>query len=184
MRVQIVAKRYARALFSLGQEQGLEELRKYRDQLRDLAEVVNGSPELLQVFKTPVIRAEQKKAILQNILEKIGTEPMVRNFCLFLADQDRLPFFLDIERYFSHLLDEHEGILRGSLVTATELAKKRKDSIREELEKRFRQNLVLDYEVDDNILGGLVLKVGDRIYDASLRAQLQSLKENIKRGEL
>lgn len=184
MRVQIVAKRYARALFSIGQEQGVERLRTYRDQLRALADVVNGSTELFQVFKTPVIRAEQKKAVLQSILDRMDTAPEVRNFCLFLADQGRLPFFMDIERYFSHLLDEYEGILRGSLITATELAKKRKDSIREELEKRFQQNLVLDYDVDGDILGGLVLKVGDRIYDASLRAQLDSLKENIKRGEL
>jgi F-type H+-transporting ATPase subunit delta len=80
-------------------------------------------------------------------------------------------------------LDEVQGIVRGDLVTAIELTDPLKKKIKEELEKQSGQKIVLEYGVDPDILGGLKLKVGDKVLDASIRAQLDILKENIKRGK-
>ena len=74
-------------------------------------------------------------------------------------------------------------MLRGKLVTAVKLSEAMQKSVVDKLAKDSGRKIVLDYEVDQDIIGGLMLKIGDRVLDASIRAQLQILKENIKRGE-
>lgn len=183
MREQIIAKRYARALFAIGQEKGDEELKKYGQELAELSQALYSVPQLIRIFRNPVIKVQDKKVILEKLLEKSEAGPTVSNFCQFLADKDRLGNFPAIQEYYQTLLDQNEGIMRGKLVTAIELTKARQDKTTKELEEKFQQKLVLDYETDQKILGGVVLKVGDKVYDASLRAQLEKLKANIKRGE-
>ncbi|MFO8033495.1 MAG: ATP synthase F1 subunit delta [Desulfohalobiaceae bacterium] len=183
MREQIIAKRYARALFAIGQEKGSEELSKYGQELAALAEVLRTFPKLVRIFRNPVIKAQDKKTILAKILDNVEIGQVVRNFCNFLADKERLGSFQAIQEYYQTLLDEHQGIMRGELVTAIKLTKDRQEKTTKDLEERLQQKLVLDYETDKNILGGVVLKVGDKVYDASLKAQLDRMKENIKRGE-
>ncbi|MFW6055124.1 MAG: ATP synthase F1 subunit delta [Thermodesulfobacteriota bacterium] len=182
MKEQVIAKRYARALFALGQEQGDKELDRYGRELSQLASVIEASPHLLKIFKNPIIKTGDKKEILQKIMHKLELSRTIQSFCLFLADKERLGNFPDIQHTYSALLDVRSGILRGKLITAIELAKARQDKVKKQLEGQLSQKLVLEYESDEDILGGLVLKVGDRVYDASLRAQLDQLKEQIKKG--
>ena len=81
------------------------------------------------------------------------------------------------------MLDDASGIVSGKLVTAVALSDSRKVELKERLEKQTGKKLVLDYATNAEILGGLVLQIGDSVLDASLRAQLNILKETIKRGE-
>lgn len=183
MREQVIAKRYARALFAIGHEKGGDELNTYGQHLAQLAEVMREAPQLVRLFRNPIVRVEHKKAVVTALLDKLEISGTVRQFCLYLADRERLANFLDIQEYFSRLLDANEGILRGELVTAIDLTKTKQDQIAKKLEKQLQGQLVLNYETDASILGGLVLKVGDKVYDASLRAQLDQMRETIKRGE-
>ena len=179
----VVARRYASALYAIGKEQGMEELKAYGKGLSDLSAVLEESPELVKVFRNPVFTAEEKKGVAVKLLEEAGAPPMVGNFVRLLADEDRLTILPDIEAHFRAMLDADEGLLRGRLVTAIELSEDKKAGLVTKLEAQTGQKLVLDYEVDPEIKGGLVLKVGDRVLDASLRAQLGMLHEIIKRGE-
>ena len=81
------------------------------------------------------------------------------------------------------MLDEKSGIVAGKLVTAVALSDARKVELKDRLEKQTGKKLVLDFGTDAEILGGIVLQIGDSVLDASLRAQLNILKETIKRGE-
>ncbi len=179
----IVARRYARALFALGLEQGDKELQAYGDDLASIGDLLQGSPELVRIFRNPIISEEEKKGVLKKLLERINPNKVVTNFCYLLADKNRLDQLAEIQAYYAQLLDQHQGILRGEVVTAIKLADNLKQNIASKLEEQSGQQVVLDYKVDQEIVGGLVLKVGDKVLDASLRAQLQNLKENIKRGE-
>ncbi|GAB6887315.1 ATP synthase F1 subunit delta [Desulfothermus okinawensis JCM 13304] len=183
MKQEIIAKRYSRALFAIGQEEGPEALRKYGAELGAFCDLVESEPILLRIFKNPVIRVEDKKVLIGKILDKIGASKVVKNFFMLLAEKKRLPYILDIRNYYQKLLDLFEGIVRGHLVTAIDLNDDKKESIRKSLEEKMAKKFVLDFQVDKGILGGVVLKVGDKVYDASLRAQLNILKEKIKRGE-
>ncbi|EPR43846.1 ATP synthase subunit delta [Desulfovibrio sp. X2] len=179
----IIARRYAKALFSLGLEKGGDELAAYGKDLAALAEILKGSPEALKVFRNPIFGAQDKKVVIGKMMDKLAVGQMVRNFCLLLADKDRLGYLPQIQVVFAELLDAHQGVLRGSLVTAVEVPDARKEAIKQQLESQAKAKLVLGYEIDPGILGGVVLKVGDKVLDASLRAQLSMLKEQIIRGE-
>lgn len=179
----IIARRYAKALFAIGVEKGGNELPAYGKDLAALAEACKASPEIVKVFRSPIFGAADKKAVVDKLLDKIGVGQMVRNFCLLLADKDRLGFLPAIQAVFAELLDAHQGVLRGNLVTAVKLPKAKQEAIKQQLESQAKAKLVLGYEVNPEILGGVVLKVGDKVLDASLRAQLSMLKEQIIRGE-
>ncbi|WP_428564827.1 MAG: ATP synthase F1 subunit delta [Solidesulfovibrio sp. DCME] len=179
----IVARRYAKALFALAKKAGKKAPAEYGKDLEAFAEVLEASPDLLKVFANPVIAAEDKKAVLAGVVGKLGLKPMVVNFLSLLADKDRLSFVLEVSAFYRALLDEAEGVLRGQLVTAYTLTDQRQDQIKAKLEKQSGKKLVLSFGVDPAILGGVLLKVGDKVLDASLRAQLEILKEQIKRGE-
>lgn len=179
----IVARRYAKALFAMGKKKGLSELEAYGKDLADLAAVLGDSPELLRVFRNPIFSVEEKRKVVDAMLKKVDPNPIVRNFCYLLADKGRLDQLIDIEFVYSLLLDAEKGVIRGELLTAVELDSAKQKSVQAQLEAQSKRKLVLDFSVDPAILGGVVLKVGERVMDASLRAQLEIMKENIKRGE-
>ena len=99
------------------------------------------------------------------------------------TDKDRLSALPEIEAFYGVLLDEAKGVVRGELVTAIELGDAKQEEVKKQLADQLGKELVLDFSADGDILGGVVLKVGDKILDASLKAQLNAMKEQIKRGE-
>jgi len=179
----IVAQRYAHALFALGKEQGMPKLEAFGKTLSELAGLLDEAPELARLFRAPVISVAEKRNVLSQLLAGLDADPVVKNFCLLLADKERLPLFGEIVECFGKLLDEAKGIVRGRLLTAVNLNKDRQAGILAALEKQTSKQLALTFEVDPSILGGVVLQVGDKVLDASLRAQLTILRDIIKRGE-
>ncbi len=179
----IVAQRYAHALFELGNEKGTEELEQYAAALAALDRMLVEAPELDRLFRAPVITPDEKRRVLHELLDRIGAGDTVRRFCGLLADKERLPLLHDIMKSFTARLDEAKGLARGTLTTAVELDQKRRSALVARLEKQTGKTLVLEFEVDPAVLGGAVLRIGDRVLDASLRAQLDILRDTIKRGE-
>lgn len=179
----IVARRYAKALFTVGMKQGAAELETYGTQLAGLAGALAESPEAMRFFRNPVFSVEEKKAVLKQITNQLGVSQMLVNFVSLLADKNRLDSLPGIAEDFGAMLDEKNGIVSGKLVTAVNLSDARKVELKERLEKQTGKKLVLDFGTDADILGGVVLQIGDSVLDASLRAQLNILKETIKRGE-
>ena len=180
----IVARRYAKALFAVAQVQSDKAvMAQYGDDLARLAGLLQNAPGLTKIFRNPNFRGEGKRGVVIKILDKVAPCAMVRNFCLLLADKNRLAFLPEINASYGMLLDSAQGVLRGKLVTAVKLSDVVQKNVVDKLQKESGQKVVLDYEVDQEIIGGLMLKIGDKVLDASIRAQLQILKENIKRGE-
>ncbi|MBU1249161.1 MAG: F0F1 ATP synthase subunit delta [Proteobacteria bacterium] len=183
MTENVVARRYAKALFAVARKGGDGDLDAYGKDLAGLADVLAIAPEALGFFKNPTFDATEKKAVLGDLLGKLSVQPMVKNFCELLADKDRLPVLPDIAEVYKKMLEDAQGVVAGSLVTAIALPEARQSQIKDALAKKAGKTLALDFVVDADILGGVVLKVGDKVLDASLRAQLHILKEQIKRGE-
>ena len=171
MNGDIVAQRYAKALFALGQQEGMAKLEQYGENLSALEGVLEDSPELVRLFHIPVISVAEKQKVLSQVLDKLDVDPMIKNFCSLLAEA------------FGKLLDEAWGVVRGKLLTAVSLSKEQQAGILARLEKQTSKQIALKFEVDPSILGGVVLQVGDNVLDASLRAQLAILRDIIKRGE-
>lgn len=179
----VVARRYANALFTLGKKAGAKELEQYGSSLTHMQNLLADSPELDKVFKSPVVTVREKRKVLEKILAQIAADKTMSNFCMLLADKGRLPFLREIATYYGTLLDTEKGVIRGHILTAVALDAKKQGQIKTLLEKKAGKSLELAFDVDKSILGGVVLKVGDRVLDASLRAQLAILRDTIKRGE-
>jgi F-type H+-transporting ATPase subunit delta len=178
----LVAHRYTRAFFAVGAKRGLGELEKLARELSLLKEALAEAPRALGFFRSPVFSAADKAGVLDEILARLQVGKSLCNFCRLLAENGRLPLLPAIADYFSELLDAEKGIIRGELVTAVELDEHKRGSVLRRLSERAGRDLALVYSVDPGLLGGVMLKVGDRVMDASLRAQLSILKEQIKRG--
>ena len=164
-----IARRYASAIFALGENEGKTANAKRGETLKALDSLLDESPALDRVFKSPIITVAEKKKIVGDLLDKLDADPVTRNFCYLLADKDRLAFFRAIVQSFTKKLDEAQQITKQKAVKA-------------DLEKKAGKAIELSFDVDKSILGGVVLTVGDRVLDASLRAQLEILRETFKRG--
>lgn len=179
----IVARRYARALFALGKKSGLPELESYSSALAGMRSALEASPDLVRVFRNPIFSADEKRGLVEKIAKKLKFGGTILNFLLLLAEKRRLDHLEAIASVYDQLLDAEKGILRGELFTAVKLENAEQTAIIGKLEQRAKQTLALEFGVSPDIIGGVVLKVGDQVMDASLRAQLSILKDTIKRGE-
>lgn len=179
----VAARRYAKALFDLGRRTGMETLEQNGSGLADLAAMTKESPELLRLFSDPVFSPEEKRNVITALADRLGAGKMLREFCYLLADKHRLNLLEKIAGEYQALVDVEKGVLRGELVSAVPLDPDAQNAVRGQLEQRAGKALVLDFKVDEALLGGMVLKVGDNVMDASLKTQLSLLKDTIKRGE-
>lgn len=178
-----VARRYAGALFSLAKKQGAEAMNESGALLSELAGAMVAEPRLAQVLKSPVIGVDEKKAVVGAILDKLSASGIMRNFCFLLADKNRLGHLAEIADWYGILQDNANGIVRGRVTTAVRLDPDKQAKIKEKLRKKTGKDMELVFSVDPAILGGMVLAVGDKVLDTSLRAQLGILREILRRGK-
>ncbi len=179
----IVSKRYAQALFSLGQKQGEKQLLDLGQDLKQLAEIIRSSDKFITFFYNPVFTAEEKKLVLNELFKQNAVSQTVKNFCFLLADKNRLSCLLEVQNFFSELLDTFQGIVAGTLTSAVPLSEALQGDIQNTLKDKAKKEVRLAFSVDKGLIGGFKLKIGDEVMDASIKTQLEILKENIKRGE-
>lgn len=187
----VVARRYAKALFWLVRRKkstkaGTREmgaLEKTAEGMAFLAACVDASPELEEFFRNPVFTAEEKRGVINALADKGGISATVRDFACLLADKGRLGYFRAMAEEFQTMLDAEKGIMRGEFVSAIPLDEKKRTQVLEILEKKAGHPLALKFTVDPSILGGMKLRMGDTLRDASLNTQLSLLIDTIKRGE-
>lgn len=183
MTSNIIASRYARALFKLGSEGGSNTLDVFASSLESLHKIFVESDQFRETMVAPIFTQEEKCAVITELAQKINLDPAILNFCILLSEKNRMGDFEAIVEAFQKQMDEAKGIVRGTLVTATPLDEAKQQSIIAELQKKTDHKLLLEFGVAKEILGGVILKVGDYVRDASLRTQLFILKDSIKRGE-
>ena len=174
------AHRYAKALFSLAQDDHRH--REIRVELDTLAALFADSRELRDALLTPLHPPDQRKAVLRAIGVEAGTSALVQNFLGYLIDQRRLIDFAEIVEAYADFADEAEGMLTAEVVSASPLDDRRKDRLRRALSQRTGQEVRLEIEIDPTLIGGAVAKVGDLVFDGSLRTQLAQLRANLTKG--
>lgn len=180
----VAARRYAKALFDLGLQTGTETLDQWGGEVTDMADMMTQSVDLSRLFRDPVFSPEEKKNVIAALADKLSTSKPVRDFFFLLADKNRLEILPAIAGQYRALVDAEKGILRGEFISAAPLDETKQASVLEQLAKKAGgRTLALDFSVDKTLLGGMVLKVGDNVMDASLKTQLLLLKDTIKRGE-
>ncbi len=171
------AYRYAKALFGLAQDEHRH--REVRAELEELGRIFADSRELRDALLTPLHPASERKSALRAIAATTGTSPVVQNFLAYLIDQRRLIDFGSIVSAYGELADAAEGLVTAEIVSASPLDDRRKDRLRRALSERTGQEVRLEIEVDPSLIGGAIAKVGDLVFDGSLRTQLGQLRNSL-----
>ncbi|HTY22333.1 MAG TPA: F0F1 ATP synthase subunit delta [Desulfomonilaceae bacterium] len=173
-----LAKRYATALVEIAQEQNA--LDKYAADLDALSKLVEESRDFREVLINPVFTKEDKKKIAGSVLTKMGADPMVINFVYLLIDRKRIEQLTGIEKAFRAKVDEIRGITRGQVTSAEPLEQAELAQLTEKLANITGKQVIVTTKVDPSLIGGLVAKVGDMVFDGTIRTQLNQLKESLK----
>ena len=177
MKSGAAARRYARALFQLAVEDG--QTTQIRDQLDVLSALFEASPELREALLTPLFPVRERRQVLRRVSEAEGLSAVVTNFYSYLIDQRRLVDFTGIREEYARLVDEDLGLVTAEVVSATPLDEARQDRLRRALSERTGFEVRLEVDVDPSLIGGAIAKVGDLVFDGSIRAQLDQLRTNL-----
>lgn len=175
-----VAKRYAKALLILGKEDGCAE--QYGNELSQCSKTLSDSV-LESVLANPLYVAGERKNVLIKILNKFELSKALQSFLLLLFDKGRIGLMVSINEYYQMLLDEVRGISRASIVSAADLSSEAIEKIRKALSKLTGKEVKLDVRTNPDLIGGIVTRIGDLVLDGSIKTQLLSMKESLKRGE-
>lgn len=172
-----VAKRYARALLELGVEQ--ETLKILQRQVRELATAWEQSAPLRAIASNPSVGLDERRKVVELIASKNAFHAMMRNFCMLLLDNDRFDHLPGIADELDEMVDRHEGNVRAHVTTAQPLKDSQVAAIKGAIAHLTGKNVLLDTDVDPELLGGAVTRVGGTVYDGSIQAQLNKLRESI-----
>ncbi|MDD3581200.1 MAG: ATP synthase F1 subunit delta [Desulfobacca sp.] len=178
----IIARRYAKALLTIGKEDG--RYKEYGEELNAFAQLLEREPELKNAVTNPIYSHDDRRGVLQRVTELIQLSPMVSNFVKLLFDKRRIDAVLGISQVYQQLVDQLENISRAHVKIAVPLEEDTLSRIRETLEKITGNTVVMEVEEEPAIIGGIMARAGDLILDGSVRTQLQSLTESLKRSEV
>ncbi len=171
-----VFSRYARAFADVVIEKKLDP-RKVEDELWSFVKIVESVPDLRTVWENPSVEARQKRAVLDQIINRIGGSRMLRNFVAVLIDHRRVAALPEIARQFELDLNERMGLADAEVTSARELNDAEKRALESRVSQVTGKTVRARYKTDARVLGGAVVKVGSTIYDGSIRGQLEKLKE-------
>ncbi len=173
--MQDVAHAYADALFGIAKEKG--KLDQVRDQLGQFADAVDGNRDLQVFLFSPYFSSAEKSAGVKRAV--VGAEPEFVNFLDLVIDKQRMPEIFRIRRQFEELWKHENRRIDVTVTSAVELDPAVVDKIGEEIERQTGQEVDLASRVDAEILGGVVLQVGNMVLDASIRNRLEKLRKSV-----
>ena len=173
-----IAEVYARSLFEVAQEH--DALNEVHDQLTEFAEALDGSRELQVFFFSPYFSSEEKKEAISKVVSG-GDEHFVR-FLELLAERHRMPVLFRIRRGFDSLWGEENRLLPVTVTSAVELDQELVDSIGERIAEQTGREVDLSSNVDPDVLGGLQVRVGNMVLDATVRNRLEQLRKQVARA--
>jgi F-type H+-transporting ATPase subunit delta len=171
-----VAEPYAEALMALAEEQNLVEA--ISADVQAIISAVSNSPELARFLASPVMGDTLKKQVLGQVLG--GLQPLTLNFLGLLVDRDRIAFVLDICTQFQALYRQTKNIAFAQVTTATPLTDAQTDTLRQRVMGLTGAGAVeLEITVDPSLIGGVSIRVGSQIIDASIRGQLRRISSRL-----
>ena len=174
--INIIADRYAQALFEVGEEtQTTSEL--YQE-LSELVDILNENKDLYNFLKSPLIGREDKKNVMQNIFKNQLSDNM-NNFLKVVIDKDRISTIEYMKQSYKSLLNEKNNILEGTAITAVKLTEKEIKDLEKNLSIKYNKNVTLNNIVDETILGGVLVKLGNEEIDGTGLSKMKNQSSQV-----
>lgn len=173
---KLVGKRYAEALFEVAAES--DKLQEYKDEIKAVANVFSDNPELETIFTHPRVTKDEKKDMLKNIFEgRVSQE--ILNLLYIVIDKNREKYIQDISDSYSELSNENLGIIEAKAYTAVEMSDEEIDNLKEKLSAKLGKKVELENLIDSSLLGGVLVKLGDKVLDGSIKGRLNEIQKEL-----
>ncbi|GAB4173958.1 MAG: F0F1 ATP synthase subunit delta [Calditrichia bacterium] len=183
MRELKIARRYALALFEAAEAAG--KLDSVKEDLTVVQSLFEANQNLLDVFLSPVISKEEKISLINELfLSNAKLSELTVNFLKLLVEKFREAIVLDAIYVFESLYNEKMGLQKATLITALEADDNIVNNIRSSLEKLYKKKFIFEQKVDPSIIGGFLIRINDSMIDATVRNDLQKLKDSILTKEI
>lgn len=181
MRDATIARSYAGALFEIGERHGQRD--EFAAAMDELLRLLDGEPKLRAFLESPKVETADKKRVLRVAFEE-RMPPLVLNFLMVVLDKRRQRLLREIAREYLALLDERLGRLHVQVTLAREPDERDEREIATDLSRILGRKVIPHVQVNPQILGGIVVRYGDRLLDGSLRRRLVSLRRRLVEAEL
>jgi F-type H+-transporting ATPase subunit delta len=168
---------YANALADVALAQGAAD--PALKQLADFGAVVAGSAELRNFLTSPAVPREAKHGVIEKIAERLGAGKIIRNFLFVIADHHRTHILPEIIAAFEGVVRQRQGIAEAEISSAVELSAAQKKRFAQTLERITGKKIQAKYSLDPALLGGAIVRVGDTIYDGSVRNSLNEMRARL-----
>jgi F-type H+-transporting ATPase subunit delta len=177
MSVQTVARRYSSALADVVLERG--ESSEVQKELLVWEQMLQSSANLQEVFRNPTIGLDQKRAVLNKLIERARPTTITTNFLKVLLQNQRLTDLGEINRKFAEILDERGGMVAATVTTAQAVPESAQRQLQTKLLTLTGKKVRINFAIDSDLIGGLVTRIGSTVYDGSVRNHLQLIKEKM-----
>ncbi len=175
-----IAKRYARAFFDVAGEENRYE--KYHHELRLFLDIIEANSNLKDFLSNPVFEYNDKKAVVGKVLQILKLSSSTSNFINLLVDKRRVGILGEIEESYRKLMDNALGVVKIQVKTAFPLTPKLEEGLKNSFESLTGKKVDMQVEEDMLLLGGIVARVGDKLYDGSIRMQLDKMMKLFGEG--
>ena len=177
MSVTTIANRYARALADVITERG--EMNQVVAELNGFASMMAGHDQVRDVFASPVLSADRKRAVLGELLSKMQLRPTSSNFVRLLLDNSRLHNLDQMMRALARELDSRTNIVSAEITTARDISQQEETMLADKLKAATGKQVRLQFRTDPGIIGGVVTRIGSVVYDGSIKSQLAQMKQRL-----
>lgn len=171
-----ITSRYANALIELSEEKNVFE--KTASDVELVFNTLTGSKDLRNMLASPVIKSAKKIEILKEIFDSYISQDTI-NFLTFIVNKNREDLLYEIAKSFVQLKNGKLGLVDINVKSAVEFDEAQKDLMKTQLAEYTKKQVRIDFNVDDNLIGGFVAKVGDTVLDGSVKQQLKNLKKQL-----
>lgn len=172
---KVIATRYAKALIKLASSE--EELTTYQNELRMVLEILNKDEKIMKILGHPGIKVEEKVQLLENLLAEEYLASSLRRFISLLVEKNRLLLLEDIYSSFEDISNKLQNKVKGTIVAAVPIDEEKKALLEEKFSKMLGLAVELEVKINKNILGGLVIQVGDLVVDGSIKRRLRIFRK-------
>ena len=169
-----IAKRYARAFFEIAEEE--KQFDKYYHELISFSKIVDGNENMKEFLANPIFDQHDKRDVVDAVLIKIGMTGVTANFLRLLADKRRIGILADIVVCYRELMDSALKKQRVQVKTAFPLSSELSERLKKGMEGLTGKQIELTIEQDVSLLAGVVVRVGDTLYDGSIKTQLNNIR--------
>ena len=169
-----IARRYAQAFFAVAREDNRYE--EYYGELRNFSSLLEGNRDFREFLANPIFDREDKKAVAAAVLEKVKMSRMTTSFLKLLVDKRRIGILPEIADCYRGLMDTALGKARVHVKTAFPLTGELSEGLRKGLETMTGKKVEMTTEEDPSLLGGVVVRIGDTLYDGSIRTQMNNMR--------